>query len=382
MKTVQFVSALLCLTVLCGTAVSCRSSSRGQEAAGLPDISVSYPVVDSVVLYQSYPGYLSSWKSVDLVARVNGYIEAVSYVSGQMVDSAQQLFVIEPTQYQDALKQAQSNLTTAKAHYYYARNNYTRMKEASRSDAISTIDLIQYRSEMEQAQAAVASAEAALSSARTQLGYCYIRAPFSGLVSKNIYGEGAYVNGATQQTVLATIYNDTKVFANFSIEDNQYLQMLIRQTATKRKSVLPDRVEILFNRPLPKRYYGILDYMSPNVDLSTGTLSVRAVVENPDGELKNGMYVSVLLPYGTRPKGILVRDASIGTDQLGKYVYTVDADGRVMYRPIEVGQLVGDTMRLVNSGLSPDDRYVTKALLKVHDGMRVNPVLESVSGKQ
>ena len=116
--------------------------------------------------------------------------------------------------------------------------------------------------------------------------------------------------------------------------------------------------------------------MSPNVDLSTGTLSIRAEVDNPAGELKSGLYISIRLPYGSREHAILVRDASIATDQLGKYMYVVNDSNVVEYRPVETGQLVNDTLRVIDEGISPTDRYVTKALLKVRAGMPVRPVLE------
>ena len=111
-------------------------------------------------------------------------------------------------------------------------------------------------------------------------------------------------------------------------------------------------------------YTGTLDYLSPNVDLSTGTLNVRANLENKDGELKSGLYVTITLPYSEQKDAVLVRDASIGTDQLGKFLYIVNDSNIVRYRHIEPGQLVDDTLRQVISGIRPDERYVTTALLK------------------
>jgi len=336
---------------------------------------VAYPAVDSVVLIKSYPGYLTSLQTVDLVARVNGYLQQVAYTPGEIVKKGQLLFVIEPSQYEDAVEQAEAALKTAQAQYDYAENNYTRMKEAAQSDAISTIDLIQAESKLEQSRASVRNAEAALSTARIQLGYCYVKAPFEGRISRNLYDVGNYISGSLQSTKLATIYQDKKMYAYFNIEDNQYLKMLLNQSKGKH-SVPSDRVEILFQEPISRSYYGRLDYLSPNVDLSTGTLSIRAEVDNPAGELKSGLYISIRLPYGSREHAILVRDASIATDQLGKYMYVVNDSNVVEYRPVETGQLVNDTLRVIDEGISPTDRYVTKALLKVRAGMPVRPVLE------
>ena len=356
---------------------SCQSKKGEKQSddVRLPEISVAYPAVDSVVLIKSYPGYLTSLQTVDLVARVNGYLQQVAYTPGEIVKKGQLLFVIEPSQYEDAVEQAEAALKTAQAQYDYAENNYTRMKEAAQSDAISTIDLIQAESKLEQSRASVRNAEAALSTARIQLGYCYVKAPFEGRISRNLYDVGNYISGSLQSTKLATIYQDKKMYAYFNIEDNQYLKMLLNQSKGKH-SVPSDRVEILFQETISRSYYGRLDYLSPNVDLSTGTLSIRAEVDNPAGELKSGLYISIRLPYGSREHAILVRDASIATDQLGKYMYVVNDSNVVEYRPVETGQLVNDTLRVIDKGISPTDRYVTKALLKVRAGMPVRPVLE------
>ena len=352
------------------------TSKKTEQRMSVPEISVAYPVVRPVILHKTYPGYLSSVNTVDLMARVNGYLQSTPFTAGSLVKKGQLLFVIEPTLYEDAVKRAEAGLKNAQASLDYAENNYVRMKEASRSDAISEIDLIKSATQLISAKSNVKDAEAQLETAKTNLGYCYVRAPFSGHISKSIYSVGSYISGEGQSAKLATIYQDDKMNAYFNIEDNQYLQML---ASTDKKGVeerLPGEVEILFQSPLSRPYMGKLNYLSPNIDLATGTLSIRAEIENPDNELKDGLYVNIRLPYGKQDSAVLVKDASIGTDQLGKYLYVVNDSNRVSYRHIETGELFSDTLRLVKSGLQPKDRYVTKALLKVREGMEIKPVLE------
>ena len=352
------------------------TSKKTEQRMSVPEISVAYPVVRPVILHKTYPGYLSSVNTVDLMARVNGYLQSTPFTAGSLVKKGQLLFVIEPTLYEDAVKRAEAGLKNAQASLDYAEKNYVRMKEASRSDAISEIDLIKSATQLISAKSNVKDAEAQLETAKTNLGYCYVRAPFSGHISKSIYSVGSYISGEGQAAKLATIYLDDKMNAYFNIEDNQYLQML---ASTDKKGVeerLPGEVEILFQSPLSRPYMGKLNYLSPNIDLATGTLSIRAEIENPDNELKDGLYVNIRLPYGKQDSAVLVKDASIGTDQLGKYLYVVNDSNRVSYRHIETGELFSDTLRLVKSGLQPKDRYVTKALLKVREGMEIKPVLE------
>ena len=232
------------------------------------------------------------------------------------------------------------------------------MREALKSDAVSRIQVLQAESSVAEETAAVSNAEAALNTARTNLGYCYIHAPFDGTVSRSTVDVGSYISGAVQPTTLATLYKDNRMYTYFNVADNQWLSMLMSAPSKDGRQTYP----------------ATLDYLSPHVDLSTGTLTVRANLDNPKGLLKSGLYVNITLPYGEQKEAVLINSASIGTDQLGKYVYIVNDSNIVRYRHISVGQLIGDSLRQVTTGLSPQERYVTKALMKVRDGMKVKAV--------
>ena len=335
-------------------------------------ISVAKPIVKDITLTKDYPGYLTTEKTVNLVARVNGTLQSVSYAPGGRVKKGQLLFVIEPTLYNDKVAQAEAELKTAQAQLEYARNNYSRMKEAVKSDAVSQIQVLQSESSVTEGVAAVSNAEAALSTARTNLGYCYVRAPFDGTISKSTVDIGSYVGGSLQPVTLATIYKDDQMYAYFNVADNQWLEMSMNnQQPTKD---LPKKIMVQLGKEGTESYPATLDYLSPNVDLNTGTLMVRANFDNPQGVLKRGLYVSITLPYGEADHAILVKEASIGTDQLGKFLYAVNDSDIVHYRHIEIGQLINDTLRQVLGGLSPQERYVTEALMKVRDGMKIKPI--------
>ena len=303
---------------------------------------------------------------------MNGTLQSVSYAPGGRVKKGQLLFVIEPTLYNDKVAQAEAELKTAQAQLEYARNNYSRMKEAVKSDAVSQIQVLQSESSVTEGVAAVSNAEAALSTARTNLGYCYVRAPFDGTISKSTVDVGSYVGGSLQPVTLATIYKDDQMYAYFNVADNQWLEMSMNnQQPTKD---LPKKIMVQLGKEGTESYPATLDYLSPNVDLNTGTLMVRANFDNPQGVLKSGLYVSITLPYGEADHAILVKEASIGTDQLGKFLYAVNDSDIVHYRHIEIGQLINDTLRQVLGGLSPQERYVTEALMKVRDGMKIKPI--------
>ena len=352
---------------------SCKGKKQPAEAPA-PSISVATPEVKDITLTKDYPGYLSSELTVNLVARVNGYLRTSHLVAGSKVKKGELIFVIEPDTYQDNVTQAEAALKTSKAQLDYARSNYERMKEAAKSGAVSQIQVLQAQSTAQEMEASVRNSEAELNTARTNLSYCYIRAPFDGRITRATYDIGNYINGAAQPVTLATLYKDDKMFVNFNIEDNQFMKMMITAAQNDSTVKLPETIAVHLGDNGRQNYTGQLDYFSPNVDLSTGTLNVRANLDNKDGELKSGLYVTITLPYSEKRDAVLVRDASIGTDQLGKYLYIVNDSNIVRYRHIEPGQLVDDTLRQVVSGLEPNERYVTTALLKVRDGMSITPI--------
>lgn len=366
MKKLMYIFLILLLLT------GCKEKKEKMEMMPTPMISVAKPVVRDITLTKDYPGYLTTEKTVDLVARVNGTLQSVSYVPGGRVKKGQLLFIIEPTLYKDNVVQAEAALKTAQAQLEYARNNYNRMNEALKSDAVSHIQVLQAEATVAEGIAAVSNAEATLNTARTNLGYCYVKAPFDGTISKTTLDIGSYISGSIQPVTLATIYKDNQMYAYFNVADNVWLSQLMSDKEVVKN--LPKQVTVQLGQNGQDTYPATLDYLSPNVDLSTGTLNVRANFDNPQGILKSGQYVSITLPYGEANGAVLVKEVSIGTDQLGKFLYVVNDSDVVRYRHIVIGQLVGDTLRQVINGISPQERYVTEALMKVREGMKIKPI--------
>lgn len=362
------------IILLSGALMAGCGKKEAPSGARLLSVEVARPTVERVTLTREYPGYLTAENTVDVVGRVNGTLLSKGYVSGQRVRKGQTLFVIEPTLYEDALKQAEASLKTARANLAYARSNYERMAEAVKTDAVSRIQVLQAENDVASCEAAVSTAEAELRTARTNLSYCYVKAPIDGVADLAEYSDGAYISGEGSPVKLTTLYQDRNMFSYFDISDNQYLTYeLLRAPDTK----IPGNahsVTLRVGTDGAKTWLGKLDYLSPSIDRATGTLRLRAQLDNPDGVLKPGLYVSVDLPYAIAERAILVDNASLGTDQLGKFLYVVDADGVVDTRHVQTGQLLDGGRRIITSGLRPDERYVTRALLKVRQGMKVDPV--------
>lgn len=368
MKNIAFVitsAALGCLLFSCG-----RKETQAHE---IQKLDVTYPIVESVTIHQKLPGTIKAYREVKLVARVNGYLRSCNYQYGQHVKKGDILFTIEDQNYRDAVSQAQSNLTTAIANRNYASTRYAAMTEALKSDAVSKMEVEQAKSTLEECEAAIKSAEASLQTAETQLSYCTVRAPFDGHVSAAYSDVGSYLSGEASPAELATIYEDDRMVLYISVDDESTMAAI--QQARADGSLNLDSIPLTFSDATKGTYTANLDYMAPSINTSTGTIQLQALIDNTFGELRSGMFATVDLPLNTDSAAILVRDASIGSDQRGKYIYTVSDSNTVVYTPITTGQIYQDTLRIVKSGLPKDCKYITKALLKVRDGLRIDPVL-------
>ncbi len=369
-KEILYIAALTLLTFgLSG----CHKQKTVSGENGPKTIEVSEPEIDSVTLYKTYPGTVYSTESADVVGRVNGEILSTHFKGGTRVEKGQLLFVIESSKYRDLVLQAEAALTTAKSKYDYACKQVEAYEKAYASQAVSQMDLIQARSNKEQAAADIRAVSAQLETARKNLSYCHVTAPISGTIDGTRLDVGSYVSGDGSPVVLSTIFDENALAVRFHIEDGQYQEM------TRRSGGLGNQiyrhVPITFTNSLPHDYFIDMYYESPSVDVSTGTLLMKGSVKNVNDELKDGMYCTVHLPYGTDPKALLIKDKSIGTDQLGKYVYVVNDSNKIVYTHIEVGELYRDSLRIVTKGLKAGDKYVTKALLNVRNGEIVKPKL-------
>lgn len=365
MKFKLFIIASLLLT-------ACHSKDKKETATGDMPVAVAYPTVETVLLTNSYPGNLVAEKEVDIMARVNGVVLKVHAPSGSHVKKGQLLYSIEDTKYRDAVQQAQASLKTAKANYEYYTKQYAAMEKAFKMDAVSEMELLQAKNNMLQSEADIENARAALTTAETMLGYCSITAPFDGTLSLQTFDQDALVNGEDEPVKLNTIYNDEVMHAYISIDESMYIRLTDNINSD---NIRLDSVAVTFTEELPHSYYSKINYTAPQVNTSTGTVTLRFNLDNKWGELKSGMYMNVLLPYELDRNAILIQNKSIGTDQLGKYVYVVNDSDKVVYTPVEVGAVYQDTLRVITKGLTPKSRYVTEAMLKVRDGEKVRPIV-------
>lgn len=348
----------------CLTACHKKAANQAGEATA---VTVALPLCQEVTLSKTYPGTITAAQEVPVVARVSGRLESMPYTAG-IVNKGIVLFTIDPTDYADDVRKAEAALESARAQRIYAATHLEALQEALKADAVSKMEVEQAESTLHQIDADIKSAQASLTDARTQLGYCTIRAPYTGRVATNMVDVGTVVSEGTQ---LTTIYNEEHFTMTFFIEDTQYLLMTAHG-----KQLDGTKMKLNFSEALPHEYYATLNYVSPSVDKSTGTYKIQGRVQDPYGVLRSGMYATVELPYEHLDSAVVVNTAAISTDQRGQYLYTVGADSTVTYTHIEAGPTVHDSLTVVLSGLDRNIPYVTKALLKVRPGEKIKPQYE------
>lgn len=372
MKRILYLSFTLLLTAAAVT--GCHKDKKAglteaEEMAMLP-VDVAEAIEDTVELTFNYPATLGMKDAVDLVARVNGYLKHKYPQGGTHVNKGDIIFTIDDTEYREALRQANADLATANASYDYAKNQYDAVYQASLSDAVSQMEVIQARSNLDKARASIESAKATKVNAEKTLSYCTVRAPMSGWLGMYKASVGAYLAGAGAPVTIVQLTDDSYVYPTFSVEDVRFIQML-QELQSKGRDRLKN-IPVEFSDTLPHKYTGDLCFIDPTVNSGTGTLTYQLEIENKYHELRVGMYCTVKFPFGVDDKAILVKDAAISTDQRGKYLYTVNDSNKVVYTPVELGQTINDTMRIITKGIQPGTRYVTKALLKVRPGEKIN----------
>ncbi len=374
----RFLNIALALVV--AVMVSACAEKKEVKQALLPQYSVEKPEIRDIVYHLDYPGFLESEQIVEIISRTEGYLQKMNVKPGEVVKEGDVLFVIEPKNYEDKVKEAEANLETAKANLTLAETTLERMTEAAKSQAVSELDVIQAQTQVDLCKAAVKKAESGKSLAETNLDYCYVKAPCSGRVSVNKVDVGNYV---TPKTMLATLYKDDNMYVNFSIEASK----LIWAQAQAKTSNLKlnkngefDNVTVYLadSKGGKYPYEAKLDYLSPSSDISTGTVDMRAKIKNSSRELNNGVLVEVSLPFKNVEKAVLIPESSIGTDQSGRYIYVVEND-TVRYRSVQVGQLESDNKREIVKGLTADEWYITQALTKVRNGQVIKPIEKETS---
>ena len=343
-----------------------------------PKVEVAQPVQRSITRYLEATGNTAPIKNVDLVARVQGFLQSINYQDGTFVKAGTTLFTIEPDTYKLKLEQAQSAEAGLQASMKQAEADFKRQSDLVQKQAVSQATLDTSTAARENAQANLQQAQVNTKLAAVNYGYTNVTAPFDGIVSTHLVSIGELV-GVSSPTQLATIVALDPIYVNFNVNEQDVLR--IREEARRRGMTADDLkslpVEIGLQTESGFPHKGNLDYASPTLNQSTGTLPVRGVLPNPDRVLLPGYFVRVRVPFEQQKDALLVPDVAMGSDQSGRYVLVVNAENVVEQRKVRTGPLEGD-LRVIESGLKPDDRVITTGLLRAIPGQKVDPQVKKI----
>ncbi|WP_334444730.1 efflux RND transporter periplasmic adaptor subunit [Bradyrhizobium sp. AZCC 1610] len=346
-----------------------------------PKVEVAPPVQRPFTRYLETTGNTAAIKNVDLVARVQGFLQSINYKDGAFVKEGTSLFTIEPDTYKLKLEQAQAAESGAQASVRQTEADFKRQQELVQRQAVSQATLDNSTSARDNAQASLLQAQVNTKIAAVNYGYTNVTAPFDGVVSAHLVSVGELV-GASSPTQLATIVALDPIYVNFNVNEQDVLR--IREEA-RRRGLTPDDlrqvpIEIGLQTETGFPHKGNLDYAATTLNQSTGTLPVRGVLPNSDRALLPGFFVRVRVPLDQVQNALFVPDVALGSDQSGRYVLVVNGENIVEQRKVRVGPLEGE-LRVIEEGLKADDRVITTGLLRAIPGQKVDPQLKTVEAQ-
>jgi RND family efflux transporter MFP subunit len=361
-------AAVMGLALLAG---GCKKSNQYVPPPP-PKVSIAKPIAEKITRYLEATGNTASVASVDLVARIEGFVQGISYTDGAAVKTGDILFTIEPLPFQAKLQQAQAAEASANATLVDAQANFARQESLQRNAVATVQALDDARSQRDTARANVAQAQANTQLAAINYSYTRVLAPFDGRMSAHLVSIGDLVG--TQPTKLATIVQMQPIYVTFNVSEQKVIRIRDDAIRTGRQGealqTIPVEVGLQSETGYPHR--GHMDYVAPTVDPSTGTLAARGVLDNADGVLLPGYFARVRVPLETGVSALLVPDLALGADQSGRYLLVVDANQVVTQKHVTTGPLRG-TLRVIETGLAPDDLVVVDGLQRAVPGEKVNP---------
>jgi RND family efflux transporter MFP subunit len=348
------------------------------KAARNPKVVVNSPVTEAVMDYQDFTGRLESIKSVDIRARVSGYITEAPFKEGDLVAEGKRLFQIDERPYQADLNQAEANLKVAVADYNLWEKNYVRAQQLLMTKANSREEFETVAATFEKSKAQVGAAEAARERAKLYLDYTHVIAPITGRISRRFVDPGNLI--LADNTILTSIVAENRMYAYFDVDERTYLDLLASSGGDAALERLRLPVMMMLANESDFNRVGVIDFIDNRVVGSTGTVRLRGVFDNPNSTLKPGLFVRIRLPIGEAYKSIIIPDEAVQNDQERKFVWVVNSKNEVEYRPVTIGQAIRDWRAIKpaekgkegKESLTEADRVIVSGIQRVRKGMAVD----------
>jgi RND family efflux transporter MFP subunit len=372
----KMLAAAIILTAPALAACGQGQSKPSAAAPAPPQVTVAKPVSKRIADQDEYVGRFVAVESVEVRARVAGYLAAIHFQDGQIVNKGDLLFTIDRRPFQIALAQAQASLAQARANLAFAEADLARAQGLAVGAVITRQTFDQRTQARNVAQATVAAQEAAVNQAALDLEFTELRAPGSGRIGDRRVSVGNLVTGGTSgsTSLLATIESIDPIRFEFTVDEASFLRYGRRSGASTdaadRGLTLPVRLKLIDEPTFA--HEGRMDFVDNAIDRSTGTIRVRAVFANPNGAFTPGMFARVQMAAAPPSEALLVPEAAIGAEQARKFVFVVDADSVARPKYVTLGPVVDD-LRVVTGGLTPGDDVIVNGLMRVRPGVKVAP---------
>ncbi|PON14019.1 efflux transporter periplasmic adaptor subunit [Candidatus Entotheonella serta] len=367
--------------ILIALAACGQQPSQSHAAVPPPEVMVAVPYLEKIIEWDEYTGRFQAVERVEVHARVSGYLEAIHFKDGQMVEKGELLFTIDQRPFKIALEQAKASLKQMRAEREQASNDFKRAHPLLNSHATSAEEFDRRRLTLEAAQARVEAVQAEVPRAKLDLEFTEIKSPISGRVSRDLANIGNLISGgATQPTLLTTVVSQDPIHFYFEASEKEFLKYirLDRDGSRPGSDTTPNPIYVKLQDESDYRLKGQMDFVDNEVDRGTGTVSGRAIFPNPEKIIYPGLFGRVHLLGSGEYEALMVPDDAIGTDQSRKFVYVVKIDNAVVRRWVTLGPL-HEGLRVIRDGLSASDRVVIGGVQRVRPGVPVLPKEGAIS---
>ena len=377
MRVVRLLT-LFATTVITASLAGCGDGKQQQQQAAPPpaQVTVAKPTQRTLVDQDEYVGRFVAVNSVEIRARVSGYLDRVHFKDGQIVKQGDLLFTIDKRPFENALEQTRANLAQARANLAYTEADLQRAQSLVRDRTI-TEQLFDQRTQANKtARAQVQAQEAAVKQAELDLQFTELRSPITGRIGDRRVSPGNLVTGGLSgnTSMLATIVSIDPIRFEFTFDEASFLRYE-RLAKSLREGSEGDSTTVSLRLLDEKDFVhkGRMDFVDNVIDRSSGTIRGRAQFTNPDALFTPGMFARIRVPGSQPYQALLIPDAAIGTDQGRKFALVVKDDDTAVAKYLTLGHVVDDTLRVVKDGLSPDDRVIVNGLMRARAGQKVTP---------
>ena len=355
----------------------CKEEDKTQQASQVPAVDVVQVAPQDIPLAFEFAARAQGSKETEVRARVGGILLKRNYVEGSRVEEGQLLFEIDPAQYAIELDKAKANLIDAEATLSQAESQWNRIEKLHKEGYASGKDYDSTKAAYDSAKAAAMLAKANLDAAQLNLDYTKVTAPISGITSMETQSEGSLISSTGDASLLTHITQLDPIYVIFSASENEILSLtnmvdrgLIKYPDTKAKEI---KAKVKFGDDTVYNKEGEINFINPTVDEKTGTIKLRAVFPNPEGRIRPGQFLRLLMEGLVRINALVVPQEAVMQGPNGTFVYRVNANNVIESVSVQAGLMTKDGGWIIDEGLKPGDKIITDGIMKLRPGMTVNP---------